>query len=1161
MKTFFGKIISVLAIVGLVGASLPVNVMAKEGGASTDEYRWGEHIDELLQGEYVDGEVIVGIDNSKKSLTFARLFGGKELSDTGDEIVTVAEDSLDISEGERNDKDISIEVIRRDDMSTREIMEALRGDSAVVFAEPNYLTETTKIDYGDYSKAQLMGLVGGDDTADKTSLQWGNMSEGYGMHVPNWNQTSNMDHEVIVAVMDSGVDNTHEDLRNKIYHISPELQALTGCSELRRDNINNGELNPHGTHVAGIIGAEWNDVGVSGVASNVKIIDVRNGDTEGKISTLASIKGYSQIKTLMKNNVKVKAINNSWGSAQGSLAINGLVNEVGRLGAVSLFAAGNDGFNIDTTFRWPASTLYENPYVVIVGSSTKNGDRSSFSNYSDTIVDVYAPGSDIMSTIVSQSKYGLFDSLTPEGSDYLNSFESEADLTGIRFTQTKQDDSTKEITPVLSSDGGRIYDGAGNHSMVVKVEEGSYKLNDGGLYGYPVLMELGDLSDGGNRSGQKMLGVYLATDHAEALTVDETRDTYNIKVKKVGSVEMEIATAINCDETSAGSAWGYCYYILPDDTDYEHFTAKLILTSTKVEDTTFYIDGLGIGEVTPKVSYSYMSGTSMATPGATGALAVLLGRVDENEQPTADVAKTMLLSHVRKISHETFPSKTGGIIDLSVNNDALAPVITDTNVSSNKIVVDGENFVAGSTVVLTEAGPYEDGENYDVTDNAEISSGRITINFDGAVPKGVYYVTVTAPANRGGQSARRMVYAGKTDRVYEKDLAMIDDAEDNTDANTFWNSELNGFVVDTDNYLYLMPGKQPGLAASIKNLYRYDYAADNWEQMASLPEEMFASQGAAIDGKIVVLGAGETSTKGYIYDIAENRWDGLDMSNLGVPNIIATGLVNYNGKLVVVGPMSMQEAGASGKMYVYDYKTGTMEPFGDLEVPVLRPILEVHQGSLYVLGPVDNSGAYFPVLQRVNADGSTEVIHGAFDELANDAYFSQKAKAAVLVQLAMDMASVDDKLMLVGPGDITAGTDTYVFDGEKFVPYERRVSDSLASNLLAVGHDGKIYAMGFAPMEDGRMIFRASMVRAEDPNDDGVEDTETEGDDTKTAGATSPNTGAGGSDVAKMIGGGVATGGVIVAMVATIAIAVVALRRLVMKRGAMRQVTTGRDEK
>ena len=75
MRSFFSKSLVMLVLVGLVGANIPVGAMATSE-APSQEYRWGEHIEDLLKGDYIEGEVVVGIDNSKKSLTFTRLFGG-----------------------------------------------------------------------------------------------------------------------------------------------------------------------------------------------------------------------------------------------------------------------------------------------------------------------------------------------------------------------------------------------------------------------------------------------------------------------------------------------------------------------------------------------------------------------------------------------------------------------------------------------------------------------------------------------------------------------------------------------------------------------------------------------------------------------------------------------------------------------------------------------------------------------------------------------------------------------------------------------------------------------------------------------------------------------------------------------------------------------------
>ena len=1075
MKLFFHKILIMLAVAMLIGANIPISAMATSE-PSLQTYRWADHIEELLTGDYVEGEVIVGIDSSKKSLTFTRFFGGQELSDTGDEITTVSEDSLELSSHESSDKDISIEIIRRDDMTTREIMEALRGDSAVVFAEPNYVAETTEID-------PYIGQVAGTatDADDRTSVQWGNV-DGYGMNIPHWNEAGgNMAHEVIVVVMDSGIDNQHADLQDKIYHLPADVQAATGCSELRCDNIGTPELHAHGTHVAGIIGAAWNDYGVSGVASNVKIIDVRNGNTDGTVDVLASIKGYAQIKKMMEMGIKIQAINNSWSGAQGSLAMRAIVNEVGELGAVSLFAAGNDGKNLDFNFKLPSGTIYESPYALVIGSSTKEGKRSDFSNYSDTIVDVYAPGSDIMSTVPTGSVQEPFNSLTE--SSYFNSFEDNADLANVSVRQTLIDGSTVNITSSLSDK--KVSEGS--HSMALEFSPDSYSAS-GPLYRYFATINLGDLSQEVNGTDPKMLGFYLSTEQSYSITMNADQTKYNIMVKTTGG-EMSEATALNCDETSAGSGLGYCDYNLPDDTDYEDFTMQMIIISQVESDSTFYLDGFGIGNKTNMVSYQSMSGTSMATPSALGALAVLLGNTAFT--PTADEAKTMLLSHVRKISLTEFPSKTGGIIDLSVNGTGLAyaPVITDASVNGNQIVLNGENFTSGSKITLTEASPYENGTEIDVTMNSTIISDRIVINFADGAPKGLFYATVTAPAEKGGQSTKRMIYAGLSDKVYENIHALVPDFEESDDVSSFNNNGLNGFAVKYNGYMYLMAGTSLGVITQMRNLYRYDFATDSWQKMASIPADIYTAKGAEVNGKIFVLGTDTATAKGYVYDIATNSWEELDMDRLGLPGVTPLALENLNGQLVITYAMDETQPGPNDKMYIYDYENGTAEPFATLNAPVYGKISQATKDGLYVLGYTDTNRTSLPILQLVKPDGSVETLTEAFSALAGDDLFSDRAKMVDL-QFAMNLAEVGDRLVLVGPANFAAGTDTFILEDGKFVPYERRLSDSLLANLITIGYKGRIYAMGYAQMEEKRAAFRSSQMV--EPEDDPEEQEEQE---------------------------------------------------------------------
>ena len=102
----------------------------------------------------------------------------------------------------------------------------------------------------------------------------------------------------------------------------------------------------------------------------------------------------------------------------------------------------------------------------------------------------------------------------------------------------------------------------GSHSAALEFVPGSYSAS-GPLYRYFATINLGDLSQEVNGAGSKMLGLYLSTEQSYSITMNANQTKYDIMVKTTGG-EMSEATALNCDETSAGSGLGYCNYNLPE---------------------------------------------------------------------------------------------------------------------------------------------------------------------------------------------------------------------------------------------------------------------------------------------------------------------------------------------------------------------------------------------------------------------------------------------------------------------------------------------------------------------------------------------------------------------------------------------------------------------
>lgn len=219
--------------------------------------------------------------------------------------------------------------------------------------------------------------------------------------------------DVVVAIIDSGIDLNHQDLKDNIWTNPGEI-AGDGI-----DNEGNGYIDDvngwnfannnndvqdrygHGTHVAGIIGAVGgNALGVSGVNWKISLMPLKFMDDRGIGYTGGAVQAMNYI-SMMRNtyHINIVAANASWGGGTGfSNMLYGAISQLNDTGVVLTVAAGNNGSDNDVTLRYPS--CYDSPNIISVGalSSYSNG-LSAFSNYGSTTVDIAAPGSVILSTI------------------------------------------------------------------------------------------------------------------------------------------------------------------------------------------------------------------------------------------------------------------------------------------------------------------------------------------------------------------------------------------------------------------------------------------------------------------------------------------------------------------------------------------------------------------------------------------------------------------------------------------------------------------------------------------------------------------------------------------------------------------------------------------
>lgn len=224
--------------------------------------------------------------------------------------------------------------------------------------------------------------------------------------VSAWSQTKGS-RKVVVAVLDSGVDYTHPDLAANIWvrpaNIPAYADAELGTIEdahgfnAAEDNGDPMDQNGHGTHCAGIVGAEGgNDIGITGVNWEVEIMPLKFMSAGGFGTTKDAIQAINYVIDRKKAGVNVRVISASWGSRMKSKALEDVIRKAGEEGILFVAASGNASADADRSPHYPSG--YNLPNVVSVAALNRRDELASFSNYGAKSVHVAAPGAEILST-------------------------------------------------------------------------------------------------------------------------------------------------------------------------------------------------------------------------------------------------------------------------------------------------------------------------------------------------------------------------------------------------------------------------------------------------------------------------------------------------------------------------------------------------------------------------------------------------------------------------------------------------------------------------------------------------------------------------------------------------------------------------------------------
>ena len=212
---------------------------------------------------------------------------------------------------------------------------------------------------------------------------------------------------MVVAVLDSGVDYTHPDLMENMWLRPENLPAYTD-NELGTINDLHGfnsaenasdpmDDNGHGTHCAGIIGAEGNNgKGIAGINWKVEIMPLKFIGKGGFGSTKDAIEAINYAIERKKQGVNIRVISASWGSTLYSRALEDAIRAAGEQGILFVAAAGNNSTDNDRQPHYPSN--YDLPNVISVAALDRADQLASFSNFGVRTVHIAAPGKDILST-------------------------------------------------------------------------------------------------------------------------------------------------------------------------------------------------------------------------------------------------------------------------------------------------------------------------------------------------------------------------------------------------------------------------------------------------------------------------------------------------------------------------------------------------------------------------------------------------------------------------------------------------------------------------------------------------------------------------------------------------------------------------------------------
>lgn len=1002
------------------------------------------------------------------------------------ELLRGAEELMDTDEGRL------LQVVSSE-YTNEDLISLFEGVPEVLWAEPNLSSgivepDTEQAASGEAGSPDDILLPVSADVTEKCNLtdkQYAYGNGPGGMDVPGWNDPANENaNGTVVAVVDTGVDYTHPDLAPVMWDEGldyPELVAMgggkyginTGGEGTTDDPMPNDHPGgDHGTHCAGIIAAAWNDFGVSGEANGAKIMAVRHSDDHQIETHATTLKAFRYIAEAKKQGVNVVAVSCSFGESGHSQALTLGIEELAKLGIVTVMASGNQDWDNDIN-SFSVSTSTHASSLISVDNCREDGSKNADSSYGVRTTDLFAPGSLIWSTI--NTAHPDYQEIQTPGTDAAgrkmhDDFSSEntyfhyeyGEDTPGRIESHPSEEYRYSLTESWDDKDGE----AGYHFAYVTLPEGAGKLSDTAFVNLSIKLENCDPAEDSF--------VLVAAKNSDGGYSYAENDP---SLKYYGYYDP--------DE----GGWQLFNLALPKDMIREDPVIRLSIFGKPDETGTMkvHLGDLRIVSDPDLSAYGVKTGTSMATPAVAGEVAIMAARWPED---SAEKRAARVLAGVKETEQLKGLCRMGGVANVrnSLDESRYRPVVNDVRPMANgKLHIRGFFFGEGNKDVTISQG---DGTwDINAVKGTSSADGEETLVCD--IPEGLtegeIIVTVTDPVSH--RSGSRVVRTGPLGDKYRRITLPSSDRfrsgwfhSSHTDGDRVWllsknddNDAYETWIFDTGSLEFTFLSGDEAVPAGL-----YGNVADYQGHLLFFDEEGEGKPARVTEdvAELSELAWYDPDRLSVINRVTVRTSDGDKLPD-GVRTLIADKdcLLCFNTPYSLSGSYPYYKSFKPSSLFRIDPVTGSAEKLLDLSASILPETALKLDGD----GTIRALGCRFS--DEAKAWGAGAEYYRITLRKQNDGYVEEKTQLSVPAGTGLQMEIPSgfggtDGIYMAGPATtlsesaaVTADNYYCPWDGTAFSKGAGRISDSRTFNSLTFAAGDNIYFFGeTADSENGYVL-------------------------------------------------------------------------------------------